>query len=186
MAEHRDIELSVELENERITYPKMTIRDKDYFFLPFNMRVGNAILKTAMVTPLCILNNEDKAYIFYGDCKPQFVLEGDLGKNKVIAISRKEARDAWKVVLDREYLIISEQVVLQTERGVELIGRSPFGIKVYPELTKTPEGWAKLGKEEAFTVYQKEQRQTQINVTVMLKSQSKEKKEYSVCLDLSK
>ncbi len=184
MAEHRDIELFVVLERERITYPKVTIRDRDYFFLPFNMKLGNATLKTAMVSPLCILNNDDRTYIFYGDRQPQFILEGDLGRNKVIAISRKEARDAWKVVLDREYLIISEQVVLQTEKGLELIGRSPFCIKVYPELSATPDGWTKTGKEEDFTIYQKEQRQIQVNVAVALKSQSNEKMEYAVSLDI--
>lgn len=66
MQEHKNISLAVVLKNgEKITYPAIDVHDKEYFFLPFNMLLGNNILRTALVTPLCVLHNKRAAYVFY-------------------------------------------------------------------------------------------------------------------------
>ena len=71
MAEHKNVVLTVPLKDETLTYPAIDVRNEDFFFFPFNMKLGDAWLKTAVVTPLCKLNNEDMTtYVFYGDKKP--------------------------------------------------------------------------------------------------------------------
>ncbi|MDF2485828.1 MAG: beta-galactosidase [Herbinix sp.] len=183
MAEHKDVILTVELGEEKITFPKVTIQDKDYFFLPFHMKVGDAMIKTAMVSPLCVLNNEEKTYIFYGDREPEFELEGSLVNTRLITLSRRDARNAWKVTLDQEYLIVSEQVVLQTEKGIELIGSTPLQMKVYPELLTLPKGWTKSESDGEFAVYQKEQKELMVPTEVTTLVQSAEKRKYSIRLE---
>lgn len=45
-----------------IKFGPFDIKDGDYFFLPFNMKVGDAILETATASPLCKINGD---YVFY-------------------------------------------------------------------------------------------------------------------------
>jgi hypothetical protein len=151
MAEHKGVKLTVRLEEETVVFPEFDLKDKDYFFLPFHMKIKNAVLKTAMVTPLCILNGS--AYIFYGDRAPEFDIQGDLGDTVLICLSRKDALNAWKISLNKEHLIISDAAVLQTERGIELIGRGQLRLKVYPDFDTIPEGFTKSGRDGEFTLY---------------------------------
>lgn len=72
MKKHTGLSLKVDLEKEKIEFPPIDIRDKEYFFYPFNMKIGDAVLKTALATPLCILNNEIKTYVFYSNHPPQY------------------------------------------------------------------------------------------------------------------
>ncbi|WP_099467609.1 beta-galactosidase [Konateibacter massiliensis] len=152
MAEHKDVELTVELLNETITFSKFDVADGDYFFYPINMKIGEAVLKKAFATPLCILNG--KSYVFYTDTEPNYELAGELGDNELITISREEARNAWKVTLDKEYLVIGDCVVLQKDEGLELISKGKVSVKIYPELESAPEGFLKTGKSGMFTTYE--------------------------------
>lgn len=70
MAEHNKVALAAFVRGtdgrkEKIVFPETDIKNGEYFFLPFNMKVGKNHLKTAMVSPLCVLNN--KTYVFYSD-----------------------------------------------------------------------------------------------------------------------
>ena len=127
---------------------------RDYFFWPFNMKIGNALLKTAKATPLCILNNND--YIFYTDCEPEYNFDGEPDINKkIITISRKDALNSYKISTDKDYLFISDSLVMQTDKGIEIIGRKTPEFKVYPELSNTPIGFEKIGEEDGFVKYRK-------------------------------
>ncbi|BCN30566.1 beta-galactosidase [Anaeromicropila herbilytica] len=152
MADHENIELKVELDEETITYPTISVRDSDYFFLPFNMKLNNAVLKSALATPLCKIN--DNAFVFYTDKTPSYDIVGDLSDTKLLTITKEEAKNAWKVTLDKEYLIISNCAAVQTDQGVELIGREKATLKVYPEFTNAPDGYRKVRTEEEFTIYE--------------------------------
>ena len=67
-AEHKGVTLEVPAEASQgqkaapIKFGPLDIKDGDYFFLPFNMKVGDAILETATATPLCKINGD---YVFY-------------------------------------------------------------------------------------------------------------------------
>ncbi len=168
MKEHQNVNLSIPLPNETITFPSFSLKDKDYFFLPFNMPIGNAVLKTAMVTPLCILNNAASTYVFYGDRDPRFDLQGDPQDVKLLTISRADARNAWKVIREKEHLIISEAAVVETDQGLEFIGRDQFRIKVYPDFDVVPEGWEKKGSDGEMTLYEKSVRKLSISAAASL------------------
>ncbi|MHB8130580.1 MAG: beta-galactosidase [Mobilitalea sp.] len=184
LKEHQDVCLSVELPEEKITFPRITVKDKDYFFLPFHMIIGDAVLKTAMVTPLCILRNEKKTYLFYGDRDPKFDMKGEPGDTKLIAISRKDAWNAWKVSLRREHLIITNAAVLQTEQGIEVIGRGLLRMKVYPDFDEAPDRWVRCNKEAEFTVYVKLMKELSAKVEYSLSSETTEKKVYDIEIKL--
>jgi beta-galactosidase len=152
MKEHKDEMLSVDLEKETIHFPSINVENEEHFFYPFNMKIGNAVLKTALATPLCILNN--KSYIFYTDKEPKYRLEGDLENKEIITISREKAKDAWRIKLDREYLVISKVPVIQKGSRIEILSEGKALIQVYPELERIPMGLEKTGQNGMFAVYE--------------------------------
>jgi hypothetical protein len=52
-------------ELQKVFFPPVTLRNGDYFFLPFNMAVGSNTLVSSLATPLCVLHNRRQAYVFY-------------------------------------------------------------------------------------------------------------------------
>lgn len=186
MDEHKAVKLSVSLPEETITFPEITVKDKEYFFYPFNLQLGTAVLKKAMATPLCILNNPDKAYVFYGDRDPGFDVIGDLSSTRLINLSRRDAMNAWKIKSDKEYLIISDAAVLQTDLGVEMIGRDTPSFKIYPDLPSVPAGFVKLQAEGEFTVYEKKIDFKPAQVNYRLLSESTLSKMYEITIEYPK
>lgn len=185
MAEHRDVSLEVKLRDETITFPAVSVKDKDYFFYPFNMKLGNAVLKTALATPLCILENEAKVYVFYCDGNPVYDIRGKLGDTKLITLSREDARNAWKIKTDREHLVICDAAILQTDQGLQVIGRGPLQMKVYPDFDTVPKGWSCCGTDQEFTIYEKKLQEVPIKVNTRLAQACEDKKTYDLEIELS-
>ncbi len=155
LKEHNNVDISVELDEETIKIPSFDLRNGEYFFLPFNFKVGNSLLKTTNATPLCLLNK--KSYIFYTDREPVYNFEDRMDPAcEIITLNRKDALSAYKVVLDKQYLFISNSVVIQKDEKVHLIGTDKPEFKVYPELTVAPEGFTKIGCDGVFTCYEKD------------------------------
>jgi hypothetical protein len=115
-----------------VAFPPVDIADRDYFFLPFNMSVGNAILESALVTPLCVLHGmrgNPPVYVFYAAFAyaEKLLATGDVeslyrfkdGKKpdnvEIRTLSRRDALDAWKVgeelIIEREELLVEGDVV---------------------------------------------------------------------------
>ncbi len=153
MAEHAATVLSVTLDNEVIRFPEKNIYDGEYFFYPFNMPVGKAILKNALCTPLCILNGN--TYVFYTDRDPGYELEGDIGDAQIFTIRRDQARNAYKISRDRDYLLVTEGTVIETADGVVIESANTLDLEVYPDLPSAPEGLRKVGKDGEFYLYKK-------------------------------
>lgn len=104
MASHRGVVLKAEAGKEIITFPPVDIYDGDYFFFPINMKLkGDLILKSALATPLCVLDNDIKAYVFYTDREPYYDLKGNPDGVRIITLSREDAKNAWKVRLNSGY-----------------------------------------------------------------------------------
>lgn len=155
MASHKAVEFKPPIEGGTLTFPAIDIKDKDYFFYPYNMKLGNAVLKTALATPLCKLCNDTTTYVFYTDKEPQYNVEGDIAGEELLTLSREEAKNAWKIVRDREYLFISDSAVVDEDEKIVLFGRKKPQFKVYPPLAETPEGFVRLTDENGFARYEK-------------------------------
>ncbi|MCD1655144.1 beta-galactosidase [Treponema zuelzerae] len=95
-----------------LSFPPLTVRDGEYFFLPFNMQIGSAVLETALATPLCVVEADGGLeYVFYTafDQAEKLLKEGKAGELyrfkdgvlpadvRIRTLSRQEALDAWKV-----------------------------------------------------------------------------------------
>lgn len=129
----------------RMAFPPIDIRNGDYFFLPFNMKVGNALLETALVTPLCVLRRKRPVYVFYAsfDQAERLLAEGRTGElyrfrdgkwpedAEIRTLSRRDALDAWKV---GEELIIERDELLVDGESVRVLSRKRADIAAFREL----------------------------------------------------
>lgn len=166
MAEHMDYTISVETQTEKIVFPSMTIKDKDYYFYPFNMPIGNAVLKMALATPLCFLQTGDgqaKTYVFYTDGEPQYCIQGELGQNKLLTISNKQAANAWKITKNgADYLLISDGVILNQNAGSDrekrIVDCGDMTLLAYPALPEIPEEFEQVDKQGEFACYKRKAR----------------------------
>ncbi len=181
MKAHKDVVLTVPLENETLTYAATDIENGEFFFYPFNMSVGQAVLKTISATPLCKLN--EKTYVFYSDKAISYEIEGSLGDAEIMTLTKEEAKNAWKIQGETERLIISQAAVLQTSKGIEIIGRGKVNFKVYPDLEVVPEGFKKKENEGQFAVYEASRAVVVPQVTYKLISQSDEKNVYEITVE---
>lgn len=179
---HPDTVLSVSLEEEDIVYPPTDIRDKDYFFLPFNMKVGTAVLKSALATPLCVLNRD--TYVFYTDKDPQYKMEGDIGTARILTITREQAGNSYKIIRDKEYLLITEGALQEisgtedskaadseiqnskiqnskiensdeTVQGLDIFSGRLLHLEIYPDLPCVPCGFEKKENKGELSVYER-------------------------------
>lgn len=115
-------------------FPELTIEDGEYFFLPFNMRVGSALLRTSLATPLCVLPAENPLYVFYatsrqaaslldaGNVAALYQFEGGKWPTdaEIRTLTRDEARNAWVV---RGRLMIDSGCVVEDRESITVISR---------------------------------------------------------------
>lgn len=159
MASHLREVLEAEAQGERIVYSPLDIQDGEFFFLPFHMPVGDGELKSACVTPLCKLLGEDnQIYVFYGDRMPMYEWERKPSSAELLTITRKQALNAWKLCPDtekREYLMITEDKIVPSDCGYDILVRKNAELLSYPALPLVPEGYRCEGKREKFVLYQR-------------------------------
>lgn len=184
MAKHLQEVLTVEAEGEVITFPAIDIKNEDFFFYPFHMKVGDGELETALATPLCVLHNEEKeAYVFYTDKNPEYNWTKTPINTQVITLTRDEALNAWKISLDQEYLLITEGNVIQNEDGYEVITRNGEIIKSYPQLPAEPKGYRYTKTEDMFFVYEAIEETSACKVSYSLIKEAKKSKIFEVELE---
>ena len=123
--EHKNVRLCA----GDVGFPAFDVAPGEFFFLPFNMKLGGALLVSALATPLCRLRD---GFVFYADRDPAYRWNGPAAK--VLTLSRKDAKNAVKVRFDDEYLLICEQPVIETETGVFCLARSDVELKCFPPL----------------------------------------------------
>lgn len=154
---HRNVVFTGPCEDGDVVFPPVDIESGSFGFFPYNMQLGDAVLTSALVTPLCRLGKgENEVYVFYGDGDPGFCWRD--GKSaKVLLLTREQALNACKVSLDREYLVLSKDFVWEENGKLVVIGASATEIRVYPELPQSPKGFVKTGNDREFTVYERKQ-----------------------------
>lgn len=185
MKDHMNVVIKGRCESGEITFPPVDILDGMYGFFPYGMKLGNARLRTALATPLCRLGTKGgDVWVFYGDYMPKvsemqsaaagggpkgaqrelcrerpedavFIWE-DGAEADILKLSRKEALLAGKVVLDQDYLILSEGFVWVEEGTVRVTGGRETVIRCFPRLSpeKLP-GFTECGQEGRFAVYER-------------------------------
>lgn len=183
MAEHPGTTLTVDNGNEIITFPKMDIHNGDYFFYPFYMRVGDGILRYATGTPLCRYREEDhEVYVFYSQREVTYQWIKEPSNVKLLTLSKEQALNAYKIVLDREYLIICEDAVVESVHGgYEILQKHAKEILTYPKLTKEPKEVHYRKEEGDFSLYTLEEVPI-TNVTMKLTQVTEHEKEYELSL----
>jgi hypothetical protein len=180
MADHLQKILKVELDYESVEYPPIDIRNGDFFFLPFNMQIGDGILKTALATPLSVLHNEEDTYIFYADSEPAYNWIKEPVKTNIVTLNREEALAAWKIGKNTEYLLITNGDVIESANGYELLTRHADCIKSFPQLPCAPEGYHYVGMNNGFYLYECIEKEEKYTVQYSLIKDEEESKLYEV------
>lgn len=159
MDAHKDVVFEGITKQGKVTFPKTDLPSGAYGFFPYNMQLGDAVLSTALATPLCRLKASggtagEDCYVFYGDFEPEYSWK-DGKKADILHLSRQQALNAWKVTLERDYLIINDNYVWEQDGELKIVGDSDTRILTYPALAKLPEGFEKTGTQGRLTVYER-------------------------------
>lgn len=139
----------------RVSFPAVDVKSGAYGFFPYHMKLGEAELISALATPLCRLSGGGQdTFVFYGDCEPQYSWKKEAAD--ILHLTREQALNAWKVTLDRDYLILSENYVWEEDGRLAVTGGALTRILSYPELKDVPAGFVRQGGEGRFTAYQRQ------------------------------
>lgn len=179
MADHKNV--VVENKEYNVKFPALDVLDGDFFFVPFNMKCGQNELETSLCTPLCCLDNERPAYVFYSNARPAgktFVSESNVcsaekadkayyqfagnaaDTEDIVTLTREDAEKAHKVCAGgKQYVLITDNVMYQENEGGKTVlnfqtdGEAEF--KVFPALEKVPEGFERKEDSNGFAHYVK-------------------------------
>lgn len=171
-----------------IVFPPVDLESGAYGFFPYQMRLGKGVLVSALATPFCVLNGvdagEEVCYVFYGDYEPCYRWK-DENKAKVLHLTRAQALNAWKVTLDRDYLILSDNYVWEQEGKLAVTGPALTRISSYPALKVIPDGFALKGTEGAMAVYERSTEGGHVKAEAAMVSEEEESALYDVAISYS-
>lgn len=128
------------------------------------MKLGEAVLKSALATPLCRLAaGEQETYVFYGDRNPfyEWVTKEHAD---ILHLTRKEALNAWRVTTDQDYLILSDNYVWEQDGEIYFTVTPGQRILSYPALKILPQGMKEVGSEGRFHVYLMEEKKAPVQI----------------------
>lgn len=155
MEAHRGVVFAGPCGKETEVFPAVDIADGAYGFFPYRMRLGGAVLRSALATPLCRLSGGgEDTYVFYGDYEPRYAWAGK-ETAKLLHLTRAQALNAWKVTLDRDYLVLSENYVWEEDGALKVTGGALTRILTWPELPCAPEGFSRKEREGQFAAYER-------------------------------
>lgn len=181
MDTHCDVRLCGICDSGEIEFPAVTIRDGDYGLFPYRMKLGEAILRSALAAPLCRLQTESgDVYVFYGDYDPQFCWENDK-RVDLLHLSRAEALLASRVELEHEYLILADGFVWEQDGRIIVTGDGDSTVRSFPKLPQgVLKGFAESGQDGRFTVYQRHIAKRAVRLETVLCSEDEEKAVYEI------
>ncbi|MBR6736762.1 MAG: beta-galactosidase [Clostridia bacterium] len=147
-------EFKVTLDNGKTQ--TLSLKNGDYGWFPINFNLdGGGVIRFTNTCPLMKVNGD---YVFYAvNNEPYFVADAEdlQGFNKnIILISRNDALNAFKFNYQgKERLIITNAEIFERNGELVLQATSVPYLKVYPALDKAPNGFTKIGEEQGFEVY---------------------------------
>ncbi len=156
MSKHEKVVLSADTSQGIIEYKPCDIDDKDFYFWPFNMPIGDGLLRSAMATPLCSLGNmkgQRDHYFFYTEAEPNYDFAVNPSNANVVTLTRTQAKNSWKIQLDREYLLICDGVVLDQNHQVSLYSRGDVELISIPPLPEILPGYECIEVSEKGAMY---------------------------------
>ena len=174
MDDHNGVTLEGRCKEAPVYFPKLDLPSGSYGFFPYHFREGDGELLSANATPLCRLRNQTgiSCVVFYSDWDPAFTW-----KNKnhfpVLHLNKKQALQAWKVTLDQDYLILSDNYVWEEDGKLHIEGEKDTVIRCYPKLKNPavlPDGFVSCGSEQEFALYRRIQIAENTKVTVTEKN----------------
>jgi len=134
---------------EGVEFPPVCIKNKEYFFWPYNIEYGKYKVKTATVTPLCSLKNGP--YVFYNaqsDSRDSefFQLEDSNQKPDFLVLKKEDALNTWKT--KNGGIVITDGSFIQNHNGKEILTvRSNSVLYAYPELESSSDKIKKIAEE---------------------------------------
>ena len=179
MDSHEGVVFKGLTEAGEVVFPTVDIGSGTYGFFPYNMQLGSAVLVSALATPFCNLNGAEGTYVFYGDYEPCYSWKDGKAAD-VLHLTRAQALDAWKITLDRDYLVLSENYAWEENGVLTVTGGADTKILVYPELSDVPAGFVKSGTEGRFTVYERKLSNRAADVEYREVSKGNEKAVYEI------
>lgn len=190
MEDHKNVKLEGRCKKDPVHFPACDIPSGSYGFFPYHFREGEGELLSANATPLCRLRGKDGeiCVVFYGDRDPAFVWK-DEKRFSILFIDRASALNAWKVTLDQDYLILSENYVWEEDGKLHITGAKDTVIRCYPKLTDPstlPDGFERCDPEEKFEVYRRKTEEERTKVTVREKESTREYRTYEIAIDAGK
>lgn len=155
MEAHSGVVFAGLTDSGEVVFPKVDLPDGAYGFFPYNMKLGDAVLESALATPFCRLRGaQGESFVFYGDYEPHYSWRDEKAAD-VLHLSREQALNAWKVSLERDYLVINDNYVWEQDGELVAAGGADTKILTYPELSRAPAGFVKTGAEGRLTVYER-------------------------------
>lgn len=182
MAEHSNtVLLRTKADGSEIKFAPVDVRDGDFYFLPFGMKIGKNILQTSLATPLCKLNNGRKSFVFYSAACPSgkspaqssFVTSiedadrtlydfGTAAEDDVdiVTLSREDALKSHKICTSdgSEHILVTDSVVYCDKNAdgtvLHFVSDRKISFRVFPGLAAVPEGFVLVGCEKGFALYE--------------------------------
>ena len=180
MEAHRGVVFEGICAGENIVFPAVDLESGVYGFFPYNMKLGKAVLTYALATPLCRLEGDkENTFIFYGNFEPKFTWQNEVTAD-IIHLTREQALNAWKVTLDRDYLVLSDNYVWEENGELKVTGEAFTRILTWPELPKVPAGFEKKDNEGRFFVYERKHSGKTADVNVTMTAEDAESATYEI------
>ncbi len=155
MDAHKNVVFEGPCGREKVTFPAVDLPSGSYGFFPYHMQLGEAKLLLALATPLCkVKGKKGETFVFYGDFEPKYTWESEITAD-ILHLSREEALNAWKITLEQDYLVLSENYVWEEAGELKVTGGANTVIRTFPALEKVPVDFEKKGEEGRFTVYER-------------------------------
>ncbi len=186
MDSHKRVSLTGLCGAGNVIFPPLDIEDGAYGFFPYRMKLGEAVLVSALATPLCSLNtNAGRTYLFYGNYDPQFAWADERSAD-ILHLSREDALNAWKVSLDQDYLILNDNYVWEEDGVLKVTGSGHTVLKCYPKPTMEIPGFLPCGQEGRFTVYERNRNGKAAHAEAVLISREDKRSVYEISVAYAK
>ncbi len=136
---------------EQIVFDKIILKNGTYFAYPFNLKIGDMLIKRMTATPLFVLNGKDLVSWTWGDEFSANVENS--GDGKIVNLSRNDALNSYKVTkAGTEYLIVANGDVYDDGGKIILDATDNPVIKIYPKVSAI-EGFTRIEDEGEFATF---------------------------------